>query len=63
MKLIRVARDVQEADKVVSLAKTLPGFKSGNSYRVSGKMHVILSGDFSEEEKEKLLEGHRNLSK
>lgn len=63
MKLIRVARDISEADKVIAIAKTLPGFKSGNRYRVSGKVHVILSGDFTRAQEETLMENHRNLAK
>lgn len=61
-KLIRCAPSKTEADRIVKLAKSLPGVTYASRYMVSAKYHVLVSGEFTEEVKKKILQGHRNLA-
>ena len=62
MKVIRSVPTREEADRIVTWAKTLPGVQAANRYRVASKFHCMISGDFSDEVADKFLDGHRNLA-
>ena len=62
MKVIRFIPTKEEADRIIALAKKLPGVQSANKYRTSGKYHCMIYGDISVEVANKFLDGHRNLA-
>ena len=62
MKVIRCISAKEEADRIIALAKKLPGVQSANKYRTSGKYHCMIYGDISVEVANKFLDGHRNLA-
>ena len=60
--MIRCIPTKEEADRIIALAKKLPGVQSANKYRTSGKYHCMIYGDISVEVANKFLDGHRNLA-
>ena len=60
--MIRCIPTKEEADRIIALAKKLPGVQSANKYRTSGKYYCMIYGDISVEVANKFLDGHRNLA-